>query len=63
MKPDIASIHDRMAQGGDWREFRDKIAALHAEATTEEEFVPLLEAHSNLVLRHSDYDSLSEGVG
>lgn len=38
-----------MAQGGDWREFRDEIAALHAEATTEEEFVTLLEAHSNLV--------------
>lgn len=49
MKPDIASIHDRMAQGGDWREFRDEIAALHAEAATEEEFVTLLEAHSNLV--------------
>lgn len=49
MKPDIASIHDRMAQGGDWREFRDEIAALHAEAATEEDFVTLLEAHSNLV--------------
>lgn len=49
MKPDIASIHDRMAQGGDWREFRDEIAALHAEAETQEEFVTLLEAHSNLV--------------
>ena len=49
MKPEIASIHDRMAQGGDWREFRDEIAALHAEASTEEEYVTLLEAFSNLV--------------
>ncbi|OYW21041.1 MULTISPECIES: hypothetical protein [unclassified Sphingomonas] len=49
MNPDIASIHDRMAQGGNWRKFRDEIAALHNEAATEEEFVMLLEAHSNLV--------------
>lgn len=49
MKPDVASIHDRMALGGDWREFRDEVAALHAEAATEEEFVTLLEDHSNLV--------------
>jgi len=49
MKPEIASLHERMAQGGDWRTFRDEIAALHAEATTEEEYVTLLEAHRNLV--------------
>ena len=49
MKAEIASIHDRMAQGGDWRQFRDEIAALHSVATTEAEYVTLLEAHRNLV--------------
>lgn len=49
MKPEIASLHERMAKGGDWRAFREEIAALHAEATTEEEYVTLLEAHKNLV--------------
>jgi len=38
-----------MGQGGDWRAWRDEIAALHAEATTEDEYVTLLEAHRNLV--------------
>ena len=38
-----------MARGGDWRTFRDEIASLHAAATTEEEYVTLLEAHRNLV--------------
>lgn len=50
MKPEIASIHDRMAKGGNWRDFRDEIAFLHEQATTEEEYVTLLEAHHNLVL-------------
>jgi hypothetical protein len=49
MKPEIASLHERMAQGGNWRAFRDEIAALHSEATTEEEYVTLLEAHKKLV--------------
>ena len=49
MKPEIASLHERMAQGGDWRAFRDEITALHAEATTEEEYVTLLDAHKKLV--------------
>ena len=49
MKPEIASLHRRMAQGGDWRAFRDEIAALRAEAITEDEYVTLLEAHRNLV--------------
>lgn len=49
MKPEIASLHERMGQGGDWRAFRDEIAALQAEATTEEEYVTLLEAHKHLV--------------
>lgn len=49
MKPEIASLHERMGQGGDWRAFREEIAALHAEASTEEEYVTLLEAHRNLV--------------
>ena len=49
MKPEIASLHERIAQGGDWRTFRDEIAALHEGATTEEEHVSLLEAHRKLV--------------
>jgi hypothetical protein len=49
MRPEITSLHERMSQGGDWRTFRDEIAALHAEATTEQEYVTLLEAHRNLV--------------
>lgn len=49
MKPEIASLQERMAQGGDWRSFRDEIAALHAEAITKEEYVALLEAHRTLV--------------
>lgn len=49
MRPEIASLHVRMAEGGDWRAFRDEIAALHAEADAEDEYVALLEAHRNLV--------------
>ena len=49
MRPEIASLHEKMGKGGDWRSFRDEIAALHAGATTEEEYVTLLEAHRNLV--------------
>jgi hypothetical protein len=49
LKAEIASLHDRMSNGGDWRAFRDEIAALQAEANTEEEYVALLEAHANLV--------------
>ncbi|MFP5328665.1 MAG: hypothetical protein ACLGHC_00810 [Alphaproteobacteria bacterium] len=49
MNPEIASIHERMAQGGDWRAFRDEIARLHREAKTQDEYVTLLEAHRNLV--------------
>lgn len=49
MNPQIASLHDRMASGGDWRSFRDEIATLHETAKTEQEYVTLLEAHRNLV--------------
>jgi hypothetical protein len=49
MKPEIATLHERMAKGGDWRGWRDEIAALHASATTEDEYVTVLEAHRNLV--------------
>src|SRR5690348_16052217 len=49
MKPEIASLHERTEKGGDWRVFRDEIAALHAEATNEEEYITLLEAHRKLV--------------
>lgn len=48
MNAQIASLHERMAQGGDWRAFRDEIAALLEQATTEAEYVALLEAHKNL---------------
>lgn len=50
MTPEIASLHERMSRGGDWRAFRDEISALHAVASTEEEYVTLLEAHRNLVV-------------
>lgn len=49
MKAEIASLHERMAKGGDWRVFRNEIAALHAKATTEQEYVTLLETHAKLV--------------
>lgn len=49
MNPEIASLHSRMAQGGDWFAFREEIARLHKEARTQEEFVTVLEAHRNLV--------------
>lgn len=49
MKPEIASLHERMGQSGDWLAFRDEIAALHADASTEDEYLTLLEAHTNLV--------------
>ncbi len=50
MNPGIASIHVRMAQGGDWAGFRAEIAALHQQASTEDEYITLLEAHHNLIL-------------
>jgi len=49
MNPDIASLHERMAQGGDWMTFREEIARLHEHAKTQEEYVTLLEAHRNLM--------------
>ena len=49
MKPEIASLRERMSNGGDWRAFRDEIAALHEQATNEDEYVTLLEAHRNLL--------------
>lgn len=49
MNPEIATIHERMAQGGDWREFQQEIARLHKKARTQEEYVALLEAHRNLM--------------
>lgn len=50
MKHEIATIHERMLQGGDWRVFQQEISDLHAQAATEEEYVTLMEAHRNLVL-------------
>ena len=39
-----------MAQGGDWSDFRKEISRLvHEEASSQEEFVTLLEAHRNLL--------------
>lgn len=49
MRPEIASLNQRMSQGGDWKTFREEIAALHSHASTEQEYVALLEAHRNLV--------------
>jgi hypothetical protein len=49
MRHEIVTLHERMEQGGDWHTFQQEIAALHAEATSEEEYVTLLEAHRNLV--------------
>ena len=49
MNPEIASLHERMAQGGDWMMFREEISRLHKEARTQEEYTTLLEAHRNLV--------------
>jgi hypothetical protein len=49
MNPEIASIHERMAQGGNWNEYREEIARLHKEARTQQEYVTLLEAHRNLM--------------
>lgn len=49
MQPEIASIHERMAKGGDWHDWRKEIAALHAKAKTEHEYVTLLRAHEILV--------------
>lgn len=48
MNPAIASLRQRMSQGGDWRTVRDEIAHLHPLAQTEVEFVELLECHALL---------------
>lgn len=50
MLPEIASLDERMAQGGDWMQWREEIASLHQRATTQEEYVTLLRAHSILGL-------------
>lgn len=49
MNPEIATLHDRMSQGGDWRTFQQEIDRLHKESRTQDEYVTLLEAHRNLV--------------
>jgi hypothetical protein len=49
MNPEIASLQERMAQGGDWRAFQQEIERLHKEARTQDEYVTLLEAHRNLI--------------
>jgi hypothetical protein len=49
MNPEIASLQERMAQGGDWRAFQQEIERLHKEARTQDEYVALLEAHRNLI--------------
>ena len=50
MLPEIASLYERMSKGGDWMEWRQEIAELHQQATTQEEYVALLSAHSILGL-------------
>lgn len=49
MNPEIASLQERMAQGGDWRAFQQEIERLHKDARTQDEYVALLEAHRNLI--------------
>lgn len=49
VKEEIQSLLDRMEQGGDWHAYRKEIAALHGRATTEDEYVALLQAHKALV--------------
>lgn len=57
MLPEIASLDERMAQGGDWMKWREEIADLHKRATTQEEYLTLLRAHSILGLLADDvYD-------
>ena len=48
MLPEIASLNERMAQGGDWMAWREEISDLHKRATTQQEYVVLLRAHSIL---------------
>lgn len=60
LKQEIQTLLDRMARGGDWHLFRKEIAALHERATTEEEYVALLEAHRILVaVGHECFDEAS----
>jgi hypothetical protein len=49
MLDEIATLHARMAEGGHWREWRDEIASLHQSASTQDEFVILMEAFHNLM--------------
>lgn len=49
MLEQIATVHARMAEGGQWREWRDEIASLHQMASTQDEFVILMEAFHNLM--------------
>lgn len=49
MREAIATLHARMAEGGNWLAFRDEISSLYPEATTEEECLTLLEAYDRLV--------------
>ena len=49
-----AGAAERMAEGGEWRAFQQEIAALHMQASTEEEYVALLEAHDLLVRTGED---------
>jgi len=49
MRDEVATLRERMSQGGDWRVFRDEIAALHAQDNTEAEYVALIEAHGDVM--------------
>jgi hypothetical protein len=46
--PEIASLDERMAEGGDWMAWHEEIAQLHQKATTQDEYLILLRAHSIL---------------
>ena len=48
MLPEIANLHERMATGGSWLDYRDEISNLHKRATLQCEFIILMEAFANL---------------
>lgn len=58
MRDEVATLHERMSQGGDWMAFRNEIATLHAQDNTEEEYCELLRGHHLLMLMIDEvYDS------
>jgi len=46
---EISTLQIRMAQGGDWKLFRDEISNLIDVAESQEEYISLLQAYANLI--------------